>query len=120
MGTSPDEGEATGWAPDDTEPPAAPRRRRDPARFPPVSRAGRALSRAAGPHVRRTPLALAFGAVLFSFGLSLAVNSPQLNRVAFGEAVNNTVLFTVDYVLFFYAAVSVMGAARRHLEFVLR
>jgi len=65
-------------------------------------------------------LDLAIGLLLLAFLLSMVANSPSMDRTAFGEALRTTLVFAVDYFAFFYAAVSVMGSARRHLDVVLR
>lgn len=79
-----------------------------------------AMSRRDGPLLRRTPLDLAVLFVAFSFALSISANTPQLHGPEMGDAVQRTLLIGVDFLLFFYAAASVLGAGRRHLEWVLR
>lgn len=78
------------------------------------------LSRADGPHLRRTAVDVPILAVLFAYVLSLTANSPQIDAILLSNAVQRVLVFFVDYFLFFFAAASVLGAGRKHLEAVLR
>jgi hypothetical protein len=79
-----------------------------------------AVSRRDGPLVRRMPLDLAVLFVGFAYALSIVVNIPQFDGPELGDAVQRTLLISVDFLLFLYAATSVLGAGRQHVEWVLR
>lgn len=78
------------------------------------------LSRPDGPLFRRTSLDWAFALLMFSFLLSMTVNSPSLGGLDFRAALQSTGVTFLDQVVFFYAAVSIMGAGHRHVDRVLR
>lgn len=78
------------------------------------------LSRPRAPLYRRTPLDWAFFALLFAIFLSVLSNSAQLTSSQFTQGFRTFATVLVDYTLFFLAAVSIMGAGRRHFDAVLR
>lgn len=79
-----------------------------------------ALSRRDGPLLRRTPLDAAVAAIVLSFLLSLTANAPFLGGRELSDAMQSSLRVVVDFLAFFIAAASVLGAGRRHLDFVLR
>lgn len=79
-----------------------------------------ALSRKDGPLPRRTSLDWAFALLLFSYLLSLTVNSPSLAAIDFRPALQATSVTGIDQIVFFYAAVSILAAGGRHRDRVLQ
>jgi len=79
-----------------------------------------ALSRRDGPLPRRTPIDAAIALMAFAFLLSMTVNMPQFRGPEFGEAFEESARFGVEFLFFFLAATSVLGAGRRHLDRALR
>jgi O-antigen ligase len=79
-----------------------------------------ALSRERGPLVRRSSVDGAIAFVMFSYLLSLTVNSPSISGPLFGSAIQRVLVLGIDYFLFFVVAISVLGAGRRHLDLALR
>jgi hypothetical protein len=78
------------------------------------------LSRPRAPLYRATPFDWAWLVLLLAILLSILSNSAQLSAAQFSQAARTFATFVVDYFLFFLAAVSIMGAGRRHFDRVLK
>ena len=78
------------------------------------------LSRPDGPRLRRTGFEAGIFAFLAASLVSLTVNSAGLDDRTAAAAIRGTLVLAVDYFAFFFAAVSVLRAGRRHLDRVLR
>lgn len=78
------------------------------------------LSRPDGPVVRRTGFEVGMFAFALAALVSLLVNSSHLDNGTVTSSIRGLLVLVVDYFAFFYAAVSVLRAARHHLDRVLR